>query len=395
MPEVIGYTSLQTEQHWGRPVGDVNGVAADGVTQVQVLLLHTRCGLTGVGVGPHAGVEHFFPLIEGQDPRGVNALYDRMIGLVFKAGHAGRVFSTIGALDMALWDLKAQLANEPLWRHLGALDRFVPGYASGLDFGLSEADFVAVHRAYAERGFAAVKMKGGADGAHDLARLKLLREIYARPGVEPSLMVDVNEAMGAKEAVRYVTRLEREVDLAWIEEPVRRWDAQGLATVRAGVRAAVATGENLSGLEQYLPLLRADAVDVVQTSMICGITHFLRLAAAAHLHNLPVSLVSHRCNTVAHAANAVPNHLACEVKELQGAPLGLTLDQTVEHGGLRLGDTPGNGIGVDRAAIQALMARQPATAGATVVPPPAGEPPPHDGTLRWVRRPEYKRWVKP
>lgn len=392
MPEVIGFTSLQTVQHWGRPVGDVNGVAPDGVTQVHLLLLHTRCGLTGVGVGPHAGVAQLFPVIEGQDPRAVAALYDRMIGRVFKAGHGGSIFSTIGALDMALWDLKAQLAGEPLWRHLGAADRFVPGYASGLDFGLDEAAFIAVHRAYAERGFTAVKLKGGADGAQDLARLKLLREIYARPGVEPSLMVDVNEAMGAKEAVRYVTRLEREVELAWIEEPVRRWDAQGLATVRAGVRAAVATGENLSGLEQYLPLIRANAVDVLQTSMICGVTHFLRLAAAAHLHDLPVSLISHRGNLVAHAANAVPNHLACEIKELEGAPVGVTLDQTVEHGGLRLGDLPGHGIRVDRDAVEAVM-RERAQDPATHAPAPQ-----HvrasDAGLRWVRRPEYKRFTQ-
>ena len=391
MPEVIAYTSLRTVQRWGRPVGDVNGVATDGVTQVHLLLLHTRCGLTGVGVGPHAGVEQLFPVVEGQDPRGVAALYDRLIGRVFKTGHGGATFSTIGAIDMALWDLKAHLADEPLWRHLGALDRFVPGYASGLDFGLDESTFISVHRAYAERGFTAVKLKGGSDAAHDLSRLKLLRELYARPGVEPSLMVDVNEAMGAKEAVRYVSRLEREVDLAWIEEPVRRWDAQGLATVRAGVRAAVATGENLSGLEQYLPLIRADAVDVLQTSMICGVTHFLRLAAAAHLHNLPVSLVSHRGNLVAHAANAVPNHLACEIKELEGQPLGVTLDQVVENGGLRLGDLPGHGIRVDRAAVEALM-QQPAAAPAPVAAAAQHVPAPEPG-LRWVRRPDYKRYT--
>lgn len=393
MPEVIGFTSLQTVQHWGRPVGDVNGVATDGVTQVHLLLLHTRCGLTGVGVGPHAGVERLFPVVEGQDPRAVTALYDRLIGRMFKSGHGGSIFSAIGAIDMALWDLKAQLAGEPLWRHLGALDRFVPGYASGLDFGLDEDAFTAVHRAYAERGFTAVKLKGGADVAHDLARLRRLREIYARPGVEPSLMVDVNEAMGAKEAVRYVTRLEREVDLAWIEEPVRRWDAQGLATVRAGVRAAVATGENLSGLEQYLPLIRADAVDVLQTSMICGVTHFLRLAAAAQLHNLPVSLISHRGNLVAHAANAVPNHLACEIKELDGAPVGVTLDQVVEEGGLRLGDSPGHGIRVDRAAVEALM-RERAQHPATQAPAPQHVRAP-DAGLRWVRRPDYKRFTPP
>lgn len=355
MTRIIGYTSLQTVQHWGRPIGDVNSVRADGVTPVHVLLLHCDDGRTGVGIAPHQGVSQVFPVVLGQDPRAVSALYDRMIARVFKAGHGGSVFSAIGAVDMALWDLKAQLAGEPLWRHLGALDPFVPGYASALDFGLDDAAFDAVHQAYAARGFTAAKLKGGADVAQDLARLKRLREIYARPGVTPALMLDLNEALAPKQAVRHVARIEREVDLAWVEEPARRWDAPGLATVRAGVRAAVATGENLSGLEQYAPLLRADAVDLVQASMIGGITHFLRLAAAAHLHSLPVSLVSHRANIVAHAANAVPNHRLCEIKELDGAPLGLQLDQQVSQGGLRLGDSPGHGVRVDRAAIVTWM----------------------------------------
>lgn len=389
MPEVIAYRSLQTTHGWGRPVGDVNGITASGVSNVEILLLHTRCGLTGVGLGPHAGIHSLFPVIEGQDPRGVAALYDRLIGQVFKAGHAGAIFSAIGAVDMALWDLKAQLAGEPLWRHLGGLDRFVPGYASGVDFGLDEARFIHLHRAFAARGFTAVKLKGGADAAHDLSRLKLLREIYARPGVEPALMLDVNEALAAKEAVRYIGQIEREIDLTWIEEPVRRWDAPGLATVRAGVRAAVATGENLTGIEQFAPLLRADAVDVVQTSMVFGITHFLRVAAAAHLHSLPVSLINYRGNIVAHAATAVPNHLACELKELDEQPLGLQLDQRVEDGGLRLGDTPGNGVRVDRAAIEALMQQRASDPAARA--PKAAHVRAPDAGLRSLRRGLPKR----
>lgn len=359
MSRIIGYTSLRTVQRWGRPIGDVHGSTANGVTPVHILLLHTDDGLTGVGLGPHDGVDRLFPVVDGQDPRAVSALYDRMIARVFKAGHGGGTFSTIGAVDLALWDLKAQLAGEPLWRHLGAADAFVPGYASALDFDLDDDTFVAVHRAYVARGFHAVKLKGGADARRDLARLKLLRELYARPGVEPALMLDVNEALTPKEAIRHVGLIEREIDLTWIEEPVRRWDAPGLATVRAGVRAAVATGENLTGLESFAPLFRADAVDVVQASMVYGITHFLRLSAAAHLHNLRTSLVSYRCNLVAHAANAVPNHHLCEIKELAEQPEGLSLDQEVTDGGLRLGNTPGHGVRVDRSAVEASM-REPA-----------------------------------
>jgi L-alanine-DL-glutamate epimerase-like enolase superfamily enzyme len=359
MAKITGYTSLQTIQRWGRPVGDVHGSTANGVTPVDILLLHTDDGLTGVGLGPHAGIERLFPVVDGQDPRAVTALYDRMIARVFKAGHGGATFSAIGAVDLALWDLKAQLADEPLWQHLGAADPFVPGYASALDFGLDDDSLVAVHRAYVDRGFRAVKLKGGADARRDLARLKLLRELYARPGVEPLLMLDVNEALTPKQALRHVGLIERELELSWIEEPARRWDAPGLAAVRAGVRADVATGENLTGLESFAPLLRADAVDVVQTSMVYGITHFLRVAAAAHLHNLPVSLISYRGNLVAHAANAVANHRLCEIKELSEMPEGLSLDQQVVDGGLRLGRTPGHGVRVDRAAIEALM-REPA-----------------------------------
>ena len=355
MSKITGYTSLQTIQRWGRPIGDVHGSTANGVTPVHILLLHTDDGLTGVGLGPHAGVDALFPVIEGQDPRAVTALYDRMIARVFKAGHGGATFSAIGAVDLALWDLKAQQAGEPLWQHLGACDPFVPGYASALDFDLDDDAFVAVHRAYVARGFRAVKLKGGADARRDLERLKLLRQLYARPGVEPLLMLDVNEALTAKEAVRHVGLIERELDLTWIEEPARRWDAPGLATVRAGVRAAVATGENLTGLESFAPLFRADAVDVVQTSMVYGITHFMRLAAAAHLHNLPISQISYRCNLVAHAANAVANHRWLEIKELSEQPEGLSLDQEVVDGGLRLGSSPGHGVRVDPAAIEALM----------------------------------------
>ena len=51
---------------------------------------------------------------------------------------------------------------------------------------------------------------------------------------------------------------------------------------RAGIRAAVASGENLTGLEQYRPLLDANAVDIVQVGNVWGITHFLRVAALAH-----------------------------------------------------------------------------------------------------------------
>jgi L-alanine-DL-glutamate epimerase-like enolase superfamily enzyme len=371
--KVTGYRSLTTRHDWGRLIGDANGVMPHPQTEVPVLILQTDTGLEGIGVGAHDDVGRVFPAVDGQDPRAVTALYDRMLDRVFKTGHSGATFGTIGAIDMALWDLKAKAAGEPLWRTLGALDRFVPGYASGLDIALDDDALVRLYARFAERGFHAAKLKGGRDLGSDLRRLEALRDLLGRNSAEPALMFDANESWNRSQAVRFISALERRVDLTWVEEPVRRWDAAGLASVRRGIRAAVATGENLTGLEQYRPLLDADAVDVVQVGNVWGITHFLRVAAVAHSRDLPVSPVAYHANPLAHAAAAVPNHLAFEVQDL-APPIGLRIDQEFIDGGIRLGDEPGLGILVDESRIGAVPAAGPpaSPAGPHVRPGRAG-----------------------
>ena len=353
--KVTGYRSVTTDHDWGRRIGDANGVMPDASTEVQVLILETDGGLEGIGLGAHGDIDRVFGAVEGRDPRAVVALYDRMLDRVFKTGHSGAVFGAIGAVDMALWDLKAKMAGEPLWRMLGAADRFVPGYASGLDIALDDDALVRLYQCFAERGFGAGKLKGGRSLDRDLRRLQAMREVLGRNSAHPAVMLDANESWTRSQAVRYVTAIERVVDLAWVEEPVRRWDAVGLASVRTGIRAAVATGENLTGLEQYRPLLDADAIDIVQVGNVWGITHFLRVAAVAHAHDLPVSPVAYHANPLAHAAAAMPNHLAFEVQDLS-SPTGLEVDQEYLDGGIVLGDEPGLGIQVNEKHITAARA---------------------------------------
>nr|WP_211116804.1 mandelate racemase/muconate lactonizing enzyme family protein [Glycomyces buryatensis] len=330
----------------------MNGVIADGVTEVPIVLLETDGGLTGVGLGPHLDAHRVFPALDGQDPRAVTALYDRMLAFVFKTGHNGATFGTIGAFDMALWDLKAKMAGEPLWRTLGAADRFVPGYASGLEYALGDDELVGFYEHWAERGFTAAKVKGGIDIDRDVKRLNAVRDVLRVNSDQPAVMYDVNESWGRHQAVRFARRVEEQVDLTWIEEPVRRWDTEGLRAVAAGIRSAVATGENLTGLEQYRQLLAADAVGVVQTGSVWGITHFLRVSVLALGRDLPVSPVAYNANPLVHAAAAVPNHLATEIQDL-AHPVGLSVDQEIVDGGIRLGDEPGLGIEVDETLIAA------------------------------------------
>jgi L-alanine-DL-glutamate epimerase-like enolase superfamily enzyme len=376
--KITGYRSLTAFHDWQRPVGDVNGIVESGVTEVPVLLLETDGGLTGIGLGAHAEIDRLFTAVEGADPRAVSTLYDSMLSHVFKSGHAGATFGTIAAIDMALWDLKAKMAEEPLWRTLGAGDRFVPGYASGLCYGLEGDAFAAHYEAWAERGFTAAKIKGGRDLDRDIARLEVVRDILARNTTRPALMLDVNEAWNTKQAIRHLAEIDKHIDLTWIEEPVRRWDAAGHARIARAAKTAVATGENLTGLEQYAPLFDAQAVDIVQAGSVWGITHFTRVAMAAHARGLPVSPVGYNANPVAHAAAAVPNMIGIEVQDF-AFPTGFDVDQQIADGGIVLGDRPGLGIAIDEAAVARSVAaigwgerggphRRPAGAGLRLVP---------------------------
>jgi len=360
--KITGYRSLTTVCDWKRPIGDVNGVIASGVTEVPILILETDAGVEGVGLGGHADIDRVFPALEGSDPRSVATLYDRMQAHVFKSGHCGSVFGAIGAADMALWDIKGKLAGEPLWRLLGGADRFVPGYASVLDGGLDDEALVALYRTWADRGFAAAKLKGGRDVEADIRRLLAVRDALLVNSRKPALMFDANESWSRKQAVRHVAAIEEQIDLTWIEEPVRRWDVDGHRAVTESVRASVASGENLTGLEQFRPFVAAGAIDILQPGSCWGITHFLRVANLARAFDLPVSPVGYNGNPVSHAAASVSNHIGHEIQNLE-PPFGITVDQEIENGGIRLGDEPGLGIKIDEAAIGASR-----RAGAWTVP---------------------------
>lgn len=351
--KITGFRTLRTVHDWRRPVGDVNGYIASGVTDVPLVILETDEGVDGIGIGSHSDLDRLFPALEGQDPRAVATLYDAMLSRVFKSSHGGATFGGIGAFDTALWDIKAKLAGEPLWRLLGAGDRFVPGYASGLDAALSDDQLAALYRSFADRGFTAAKLKGGRNLEADLRRFGILTDLLSANGAAPALMLDANESWNLKQAVRYVSAIEQHIDLTWVEEPLRRWDAAGHARLSASIRASVATGENLTGLEQYRPLLDAGGADIVQAGAVWGITHFLRVAITAHSRDLPVSPVGLTANhAVAAAAVAVPNHLSAEIQDFE-SPFGLVLDQEFADGGVVLGDRPGVGMEVDEAAIEA------------------------------------------
>ena len=333
---ITGYRTLTTVHDWGRPVGDANGVFPDGVTDVPVC--PGRHGRGHHRRRPRAapGLEQRLRRHRGRRPAGAPSRSTTGCSRqVFKAGHAGAIFGTIGALDIGAVGHQGEGRRPaPVAAARGAGPGVVPAYASGLDIALTDDELARVYTTYAERGLRAAKLKGGLDVERDLRRLALVRDVLAEanPGARPGLMLDANESWTRKQAVRHVAELERSLDLTWVEEPVRRWDADGHGRGRPrrpGRRsppARTSPGSSSSGRSS-----RPAPSTSSRPAAVWGVTHFLRVAALAHAHDLPVSPIGTTPVGLLHAATAVPNHMAIELQDLT-PPIGLSLDMTVEDG---------------------------------------------------------------
>ena len=133
--KITGIRSTLFEHQMARPIGDANNPRGRDQYAALAIFLDTDAGLTGVALGnPSAQADiHAMAknLLFGRDPRGVVGLWQRMASFAFKGGNRGDITDVIGALDVALWDLKAKANDEPLWKTLGASSRHVKAYASG------------------------------------------------------------------------------------------------------------------------------------------------------------------------------------------------------------------------------------------------------------------------
>ena len=131
------------------------------------------------------------------------------------------------ALQVALWDLAAKAVDLPLYKLLGANRNRVRAYASGLDFHLSDEEFVDFFAHADAIGYSAFKIKvGHPDFEWDLNRLNLVHKTV-RKGA--SFMIDTNEGWGAKEALNKLQAIQRAgFNLLWSEDPILRDDLPGL-----------------------------------------------------------------------------------------------------------------------------------------------------------------------
>ena len=268
--EVAGFHISRCQFPRDRVIGDSQVRSAE----VHVVALELIDGAGRIGLGfaqslfnplPElAEVERCFreeawPSLEGRRPVNMALAVRRVRG-----GNVRRMTLPFEeALQHAIWDLFAQQQQQPLWRLLGAERETVPVYASGLDFHLSDTEFLELFGQAAERGFRGFKIKvGHPDIERDLHRLDLLRQATGGRG---PVMIDANEAWTAQQAVAALRTFERAGHrIFWVEDPVPRDDIDGLRMLRQLGLTRVNSGEylDLSGKRRLLEARACDMLNV-------------------------------------------------------------------------------------------------------------------------------------
>ena len=352
--KITGLRTQPFEIRMIRPIGDANDPRGRNVMRPTALWLDTDEGISGIAMEGGDLVESMVDeLLVGKDPRGVLGHWNTMVDRVFKGGNRGGASAAIGTIDVALWDLKARINAEPLWKTLGASSNRVRAYASGIDYPLSDEEVRAFYEGMAAKGVQGGKLKIGLDLDVDMRRIGIMRDALATSGKKPELMIDVNEYWSPKQAIRYMHEIEREYDITWLEEPARRWDVNGLRKVSDNIRAAVASGENLDSLDDYVPLLHERAVDVLNVGVgTTGITGALKVADLAYAYETPVTMMNCPGSFMAHLAAVLPNHITMEVLN-NGRDAVFTHTHEIEDGWIMLNDEPGLGFTFDQEKLDA------------------------------------------
>lgn len=343
------------------PIGRTVGDSRLSITDVYwvVVELTTDTGLTGTGWMGSLGFgedllsqlvdSQFRDIVLGRDPFELTAIHEDLRRQTIYYGETGMAAWPRGAIDVALWDIKAQAAGEPLYRFLGGEDRRVPAYVSLMDATDDEVAAVADrHGNYADQGFAAFKTKVGNRPAEaEAARIAAIRERIP-DGAE--LFVDANQAWTVTEAIEHVEAMAAH-GIDWVEEPISEFDYRGHDRVAAATDPPLATGEMFYRPERFKLLFDLGGLELVQPDLIRlgGVSAMREAAAMAHRHNVPMA--PHFYYAVsAHVASAAPTGKIAEyIPAYDIAPV-LADPPAIEDGHVVLPDRPGHGYEIDESA---------------------------------------------
>ncbi|MDO6732808.1 mandelate racemase/muconate lactonizing enzyme family protein [Marinovum sp. 2_MG-2023] len=288
--------------------------------------------------------------------RAFGTVAQRLHRIALQAGEPGPVSQIAAAVDIALHDLAARRAGQPLARYLGANRLAVPAYASGISPDAFE-DQIATMRA---KGYLWFKQRVGFGRDDSLPEAEAAaRGLHSDEG----FMLDANQAWDVGTAIASAKRL-APLNPVFLEEPLPAdAPASDWAQLAADCPIPLAAGENLRAQESFDEVVQERALSVLQPDLckwggISGCLAVARAATAAgqtywpHYLGGGIGLMAS-----AHLLAAVGGTGRLEVDSSENpllthfTPAGLTLD----NGQFPLPDAPGLGFDPDIAGASDLL----------------------------------------
>jgi galactonate dehydratase len=359
--------------------------------QATIVKIDTDVGISGFGeANPDAGAAAIVGLVSelkaeliGEDPRNVEACWEKIRRKhVFSGAQSGVFLIALTGLEMALWDIAAKAAGQPLYRMFGGKFRDrIRLYADcgdgDDDMGSPEACAARARRMVAE-GFTALKFDidnlnhpakfdrfnhtiNGAELRSMIERVAAVREAI---GPDIDLCIDLHARYDVPSACRVAAAMER-FDLLWLEEPVPAENLEALKQVRMRSRTPICVGENLYLRWGFRELFQQQGADVIMPDVpkCGGLSESRKIAHLAEMYYIPFAphLVSTPLGTMAtcHVCASVPNFLVLEWHALEErsvwdsyvrVPNGYA--SIVRDGHIALSDAPGIGVELNHDNIQ-------------------------------------------
>ena len=360
-----------------------------------VVEIHTDEGLTGVGEsdvnpwiaracieapGTHTMGLGLKEMLIGRDPLQVESLWEELYVGSAMNGRRGAVIHAMGALDIALHDLRGKALGKPCYELLGgAAQPFITPYASlqpeVSSFDAYRESLLEWAITAKELGFRAAKLEVTPCGPYAHKGLKashaqmteVIGAVRDTVGPDFTLMVDVQYAFPCADTCLGVIRDWVDFNLFFIETPLPSDDLPGYARLATEQPIPIAAGEWLATRFEFLDLMDRGKVQVVQPDVgrVGGFTEAVRVCRLAAERGLTV--VPHLWKTgisiaaAAHLAAATANCAfieflpggLCESRLRQE----LTVDELrLEGGVIELPKLPGIGVELNREALRRFEA---------------------------------------
>ncbi|MBT3554694.1 MAG: mandelate racemase/muconate lactonizing enzyme family protein, partial [Chloroflexi bacterium] len=304
--------------------------------------IHTDNGLIGLGETWYGAStveaaihDHFGPLLIGRDPAEIERHWQTMFRLSDHAGYGGAEMRAISAIDVALWDIKGQALQMPIFEILGGGTRHrIKVYNTlGVYGDINEGydvwtDPVGVAQGLLDQGITGMKMSPTdfiareSDGQllfnDDLDwALRPLREIRDKLGMEIEVANDGHAKWNLPNALKIV-RVMEPLRPMWHEELISPLNEQAHVRLQAATTTPIAAAERLMTRYQHRRFIESSAARISMPDLTWtgGISEVKKIAILASVHQMPIA--PHDCVgpvnmlACAHIAMATPNVMIME-----------------------------------------------------------------------------------